>query len=145
MLAGQVWRSIATAEPSPAAREPHTYRSRYIHEFPFDADERFFKERGLYASTRYHAWDSTRFLELSVSARWLINLYRVTVERYEQSLLARRKLPINLWTELCDTSSEFGYTVLPEQTMNNGEGRRTRINVDIDGTPVEQFDMPHQV
>jgi len=102
------------------------YRSRSIHEFPFDADERFFEERGLYVATRYHAWDSTRFLEMSVSARWLINLYRVAVERYEQSLLARRKLPINLWTELCDTNKEFGFLDDASITV----GRDLRIHVD---------------
>jgi hypothetical protein len=101
------------------------YRSRSIHEFAFNTDEQFFTERGVYVATRFHAWDSTRFLEVCVSAHWLVDLYRETVGRYERSLLARRKLPIDLWTELCDTSREFAF--LDDSSVPVGRDLRIRV------------------
>ena len=101
------------------------YRSRSIHEFSFSADERFFTERSIYVATRFHAWDSTRFLEVCVSAHWLVNLYRETVGRYERSLLARRQLPIDLWDELCDTSKELAF--LDDASVPVGRDLRIRI------------------
>ncbi len=101
------------------------YRSRSIHGFSLDTDEQFFMEQGIYVATRYHAWDSTRFLEVCVSAQWLVSLYRDTVDRYERSLLARRKLPVDLWTELCDTSKES--TFLDDSSLPVGRDLRVRL------------------
>ena len=101
------------------------YRSKSIHDFSFNPDKEFFAEPGLFVATRFHAWDSTRFLEVCVSANWLVDLYRKTIERYELSLLIRKKLPIDLWTELCDTSKEFAF--LDDSTIPAERALKIRV------------------
>ena len=101
------------------------YRCRSIHELTFETDDRFFTESGTYVATRYHAWDSTRFLEVCVSARWLIDLYRETTQKYEQALLARKKLPIDLWGEWCDTSES---SFLDDSSIPVGRDLNIRVD-----------------
>ncbi len=83
------------------------YRSRSIHEFDFNVDDRFFTESGVYLAARYHPWATTRFLELCLSARWIIDVYQTTVQNYERTLLSRKKLPLGRWSLLCDISTEL--------------------------------------
>jgi len=101
------------------------YRSRSIHEFSFDVDDRFFREVDVYVASRLHDWDSTRFLELSVPARWLIGLYNKSVHEYRLALLRRRKLPIKLWVELCDPVKESQF--LDDASIDVGRDLSIRV------------------
>ncbi len=83
------------------------YRSSSIHEFTFSVDNRFFSQPGTFFTTRYHACDDTRFLELCLSAQWIIDLYKVTVLNYERSLRASKKIPLDLWVQICDGNKEL--------------------------------------
>ncbi len=94
------------------------YRCRSIHESSFATDERFFTEPGLYLETRYHTFFETRSLNLCVSARWLIELYRSIAYRYQQKLIHLGKIPIDLWIELCGVSE---LSFLDESTIPNGK------------------------
>jgi hypothetical protein len=101
------------------------YRSSSIHEFNFNVDDRFFTESGTYVATRFHAWDSTRFLELCVSAHWLIALYTASVENYKRALIARKKLPFELWVRLCDEATETAF--LDDSSIQVGRDLSARV------------------
>jgi hypothetical protein len=92
------------------------YRSGIIHEYPHDIDERFFDETGPYITTRYHAWDETIFLEVALPGPWLVSLYKNSIRNYETALTKRKKLPIGLWLEVCDTEKELQY--LDDSSVN---------------------------
>lgn len=102
------------------------YRSKSIHELEFDVDDHFFTEPGTYLATVRHAWDSTNFLTVQLSASWLIDLYRDAVKGYERALLARKKLPIGLWIQLYGEPSETEY--LDDDSVADGKTLRIRID-----------------
>jgi hypothetical protein len=85
------------------------YRSGSIHEFDFELDERFFKETGLYVDTVRHPWDPTIFLEVRVSAPWLLDAYRSCIDRYRRRLEATLKLPLPLFLDLCEIPRDLDY------------------------------------
>jgi hypothetical protein len=85
------------------------YRSGSIHEFEFSLHDRFFREKGLYVETVSHPWDTTMFLDVRVSARWLLEAYRACIDRYRRRLEATHKLPLPLFLDLCEIPKDLPY------------------------------------
>jgi hypothetical protein len=101
------------------------YRSSAIHDFGFAIDERFFEEEDLYVGTLHHDWETTVFLEVRVSGRWLLELYGNCVRNYQRRLIETRLLPHSLFLEICEFPGELEY--LDQHSVEPGRELRFPI------------------
>ena len=85
-------------------------RSGAIHEHGFGVDEeRFFTEEGPYVDTMVQDYGDNRHLGLYVPGSWLIDLLRTSLENYKVRLLTTRRLPGDLFAEICAIPDELDY------------------------------------
>jgi hypothetical protein len=85
------------------------YRSGAIHQHSFEPDSKFFEESGLYPRTIYHPGDRTRFLDINVSASWLLDLVKASIAGYRDNLIRRKRLPGALFFDIAVLPDEFEF------------------------------------
>jgi len=101
------------------------YRSGAIHEFGFEVDDRFFDEATFYLSTVHRWHQSTAFLEILIPAKWLMSAYKTAVAKYQAQLVRSKKLPADLYWDICDLVKEVKY--LDFESLE--EGRQLRFSL----------------
>ncbi len=101
------------------------YRSGSIHDFTFNVDMEFFDQTAIYPSYRKYPGDSTKYLELIFPSRWILDLYKSSVDNYELALLNKKKLPIGLWALICNIT-EMEY--LDDSTVQDGRDLNFRVD-----------------
>jgi hypothetical protein len=85
-------------------------RSGAIHEHAFGLDDtHFFTKPVPYVDTIKHAFDDVLYLGVYIPGRWLLDLFESCVQNYKASLLNTRKLPIDLFSEICVVPDELDY------------------------------------
>jgi hypothetical protein len=72
-------------------------------------------------------YDDTLYLGVYVPGRWLIDLLRSCIDNYKRRLLTTRKLPADLFAEICKVPDEFDYldenSIADERTYGPNVGR----------------------
>jgi hypothetical protein len=69
-------------------------RSSAIHEYEFEINEsRFFTESDLFVETIRRGYDTTVYLSMEFSARWLLDLLRDCLNNYKRRLKETKQLP----------------------------------------------------
>jgi hypothetical protein len=82
-------------------------RSSAIHEYEFEINEsRFFTESDLFVETIRRGYDTTVYLSMEFSARWLLDLLRDCLNNYKRRLKETKQLPLPLWSVICDPDTE---------------------------------------
>lgn len=103
------------------------YRCGIIHEYEVDVDPLdFYSKREVYFRTLYNEFVyPTRRLRVQFSASFLLDLLVNSINSYRKRLQQIKRLPIDLYSEICDFMEDLDY--LDEDSI--GEGRDVGINI----------------
>jgi hypothetical protein len=83
------------------------FRSGIIHEFGLpNYRAEFFRRPSIYWTTIIHAYDNTRYLDVQLSASWLIDIFESCLTNYLKRLTSTHKLLPGLFFEICDLPDE---------------------------------------
>jgi hypothetical protein len=103
------------------------YRCGIIHEYGVDVDPLdFYSKREVYFRTLYNDFVyPTRRLRVQFSASFLLDLLVNSINSYRKRLQQIKRLPIDMYSEICDFMEELKY--LDEGSIR--EGRDVGINI----------------
>jgi hypothetical protein len=105
------------------------YRCGIIHEYGVDVDPvHFYSRRQVYFRTLYNDLVyPTRRLSVQFSARFLFDLLVNSISSYRKRLQQTKRLPIDLYSEICDYMKDLDY--LDEDSI--AEGRDVGMSISV--------------
>jgi len=97
------------------------YRCGIIHEYGVDVDrEGFFSKKMAYWRTVYNPYiEPGKLMEIQFPAHFLLNLLVNTLQSYKTELQKTKRLPWDLFDQICDFTTELEY--LDDRSVSSGK------------------------